>query len=225
MRRRCILQKALKSAPLLIAVVLVLAGVGGAVFALSIGRPDPADGARVPSRPDAVAVVPTSPAPAGRGPNLDGVMRDLELIRPSRQKVAEDFTLRTVGGSSFRLREHRGKPVLVNFWATWCLPCREEMLAMERLYQKHKDDLVLVAVSLDADPVVVPPYVKASKLTFPIALDPKAEVGNTYGVRALPSSFVVDRDGTLLSLALGPRHWDNPAAHDLVDGLATSAAR
>ena len=96
---------------------------------------------------------------------------------------------------------------------------------MERLYQKHKDDLVLVAVSLDADPALVPPYVKASKLTFPVALDPKAEVGNAYGVRALPSSFVVDRGGTLRALALGPRHWDNTAAHVLVDGLAKSAAR
>jgi len=65
----------------------------------------------------------------------------------------------------------------------------------------------------------VPPYVRASKLTFPIALDPNAEVANKYGVRALPSSFVVDRQGTMAALALGPRAWDNDASHSLVEGL------
>jgi thiol-disulfide isomerase/thioredoxin len=110
--------------------------------------------------------------------------------------------------------------VIVNFWATWCPPCREEMPALERLYRQHKGQgLVLVAVSIDADPKVVPPYIRASKLTFPIALDPKAEVANKYGVRALPSSFVVDRQGTMAALALGPRVWDNDASHSLVESL------
>ena len=92
---------------------------------------------------------------------------------------------------------------------------------MERLYRQHKDHgLVLVAVSLDADPALVPPYLKASKLTFPVALDPKAEAANKYGVRALPSSFVVDRQGTMTALALGPRVWDNDASHSLVEALS-----
>ncbi len=91
---------------------------------------------------------------------------------------------------------------------------------MERLYREHKDKgLVLVAVSIDSDPAVVPPYVAASKLTFPIALDPKADIANKYGVRALPSSFIVDRDGAMVALALGPRVWDNTAAHALVRAL------
>ena len=156
---------------------------------------------------------------------LDDAIRELDLIRPSRQKVAEDFSLRTPDGGTFRLSDHRGKVVLVNFWATWCPPCREEMPAMERLYREHRDrGLVLVAVSLDADPAVVPPYVEVSKLTFPIALDPKAEIGNKYGVRALPSSFVIGRDGTMVALALGPRVWDNDAAHSLVEALASGGA-
>src|SRR5207302_7379092 len=134
--------------------------------------------------------------------------------------VAEDFTLGMADGKPFRLSEQRGKTVIVNFWATWCPPCREEMPALERLYRQHKDHgLVLVAVSIDADPKIVPPYVQASKLTFPIALDPKADVANTYGVRALPSSFVVDRQGTMTALALGPRAWDNDASHSLMEAL------
>jgi thiol-disulfide isomerase/thioredoxin len=118
------------------------------------------------------------------------------------------------------LGERRGQVVLINFWATWCPPCREEMPALERLYRQHKEQgLELVAISIDSDPAVVSPYVKASKLTFPIALDPKAEVANKYGVRALPSSFVVDRQGTMTALALGPRVWDNAASHSLVEAL------
>ena len=78
---------------------------------------------------------------------------------------------------------------------------------------------MLVAVSIDADPSLVAPYVREGKLTFPVALDPKAEVANTYGVRALPSSFVIDRQGTMAALALGPRAWDNEASHSLVEAL------
>jgi peroxiredoxin len=216
-------------APLLIAVLLALAAAGGAVFAVSIGTPRN-DSARTGGGSVTIAATPPSPAApttapklaprAGRVLPLDDAIRELDLIRPSRQKIAEDFALPTPNGGSFRLSDHRGKAVLVNFWATWCPPCREEMPAMERLYQRHKDrGLMLVAVSIDADPALVPPYLKASKLTFPVALDPKAEVANTYGVRALPSSFVVDRAGTMTALALGPRAWDNDASHSLVEAL------
>ena len=215
-------------APLLIAALLALAAAGGAVFALSIGTPERGGDARPSAASPATASThagPAAPAPrlvprGGRGLKLEDAIRELDLIRPSRQKIAEDFTLRTPNGAPFRLSEHRGKTVLVNFWATWCPPCREEMPAMERLYQRHKDHgFVLVAVSLDADPALVPPYVKESKLTFAVAVDPKAEVANKYGVRALPSSFVVDRAGTMTALALGPRAWDNEASHSLVEAL------
>ena len=217
--------------PLLLAFLVALAAAGGVMFWLSLGTPS--RDADHPPPPAAVASAPApapaaSPAPAagkpaarsGRVLALDDAVRELDLIRPSRQKVAEDFTLGLASGGSFRLGDHRGKTVLINFWATWCPPCREEMPALERLYRQHKEQgLVLVAVSIDADSAVVPPYVKASKLTFPIALDPKAEVANKYGVRALPSSFVVDGQGTMTALALGPRVWDNDASHSLVEAL------
>lgn len=91
---------------------------------------------------------------------------------------------------------------------------------MERLWREHKDHgLVMVAVSLDTDPRVVAPFVKEHDLTFSIALDPTFDVANAYGVRALPSTFLVEGDGTLKALALGPRPWDNNASHALVEGL------
>src|SRR6266513_910796 len=125
---------------------------------------------------------------AGRALSLAEALKELDLIQPTRRKLAEDFTLPTPGGQRFRLAEQRGKVLLVNFWATWCGPCREEMPAMERLWQRQKDQgFVLVAVSVDIDPKVVHPYLAKYKLTFPVALDPKLDVGNAYGVRALPS--------------------------------------
>ncbi|MGH7279832.1 MAG: TlpA disulfide reductase family protein, partial [Candidatus Rokuibacteriota bacterium] len=147
---------------------------------------------------------------------------DLDLIRPARQKLADDFTLPMPDGSRFTLAEHRGKVVFINFWATWCPPCLDEMPSMEKLYVQQRDNgFVMVAVSLDADPAVVAPFLARLGVTFPVALDPKLGVANTYGVRALPASFVVDREGYLAALALGPRRWDGAAAHSLVEGLAT----
>jgi peroxiredoxin len=125
-----------------------------------------------------------------------------------------------VSGETLKLQGQRGKPMLVNFWATWCAPCREEMPAMERLYIKHRErGFVLLAVSVDTDASVVKPFLERYKLTFPVALDAKMDLANAYGVRALPASFLIDRNGYLTALALGPRAWDNRAAHTLVEGM------
>jgi thiol-disulfide isomerase/thioredoxin len=110
------------------------------------------------SAPGAAPMTVPSASRHGHKLGVDAAVRELDLIRPSRQKAADDFTLPTIQGANFRLVEQRGKLVFINFWATWCPPCREEMPAMERLWQRYQGDgLVMVAVSLDADPKVVPP--------------------------------------------------------------------
>lgn len=92
---------------------------------------------------------------------------------------------------------------------------------MERLWRQHRDSgLILLAVSVDAKTELVTPFVGERKLTFPIALDPKLEVANLYGVKGLPSSFVIDPRGNLIALAIGPRAWDGDAAHSLIEGIA-----
>ena len=175
--------------------------------------------ASAPATP-AATVTPGKPR-AGKALPLSDAMKELDLIRPARAKLADDFTLPMPGGGTFRLSEHRGKVIMVNFWATWCPPCLEEMPAMDRLYRRHKDaGFTLVAVSVDADGAKVTPFLTSHKLTFPVGLDPKMELANTYGVRALPSSFIVDRGGNLAALAIGPRHWDDNAAHSLVEAMA-----
>jgi peroxiredoxin len=210
---------------------LAVALGAGIVFAVrGAAPPEAADPRPAVTAPPAVASGPPAtvqapraarPPRPGRTLALDVALRELDLIKPARQKIADNFTLPLPGGESFRLSEQRGKVVIVNFWATWCPPCREEMPAMERLYRQHKNNgLVMLAVSVDADPKVVTPFVKEHRLSFTIGLDSRMEVADAYGVRALPSTFIVDRQGNLAALALGPRVWDNDAAHSLVEGLA-----
>jgi len=144
--------------------------------------------------------------------------RTLGLIRPSRPTVAADFTAAGLSTPSVRLSDFRGKVVFVNFWATWCAPCKEEMPSMERLYRRYKGQgFRIVGVSVDTtDAAGVAAFVKALGLTFPIALDPRMEVAERYKVRALPSSFLIDRAGNLAGIALGPRDWDSRVAHAVI---------
>lgn len=207
------------------ALVVIAAAVGfvATTEPPSVSAPAPADTARVASPPAARGgASDAGPLPrAGRRLSLDEAIRELDLIRPSRQRQADDFTVPTAGGESFRLSAHRGKVVLLNFWATWCPPCLEEMPALERLYRQQRDaGLVLVALSVDTDPARVTPFVREHGLSFLIGLDPRVQVADRYGVRALPSTFVIDPEGNLAALALGPRVWDNDAAHSLVERLA-----
>jgi peroxiredoxin len=209
-----------RKVPLLFALSLVLSAVAVALYAAATA-PSSEEAAPV-AAPRSVERAPSGPPTASRpsSAGVDVALKQLDLMKPARPRLAEDFTLPTPDGATFRLSEQRGKVVLVNFWATWCPPCLEEMPAMERLWRRHKDaGFVLVAVSLDTDPKKVPPFVSARKFSFPIALDPKMGVAEKYGVRALPSSFVLDRDGTVAGIALGPRAWDGGAAHGLVQAM------
>jgi peroxiredoxin len=175
------------------------------------------------TEPDAPAVAATEAPPytsTPARPILEEAVRELDLVRPPRLKRAEDFTVSLLRGEPLKLSEQRGKPVMINFWATWCAPCREEMPAMERLYRRHHErGFVLLAVSVDTDAALVRPFLEQHKLTFPVTLDATMSLANAYGVRALPSSFLIDRDGNLAALALGPRAWDNRVAHALVEGM------
>jgi peroxiredoxin len=144
----------------------------------------------------------------------------LDLIKPVRVQPAKDFVTPSPDGKPVRFADYRGKVIFLNFWATWCPPCREEMPAMERLYQRYKaQGLVVLAISVDSDLVVVPPFVKENKLTFPIGHDPKMALAERYGVRALPSSFLINKKGNLAALAIGPRAWDTKPSYAVIEQL------
>jgi peroxiredoxin len=134
---------------------------------------------------------------------------------------APDFTLSTLSGTSLSLAELRGKVVLLNFWATWCVPCRKEMPAIEALYQRYKDrGLEVLAISLDkGSTTVVEAFVKEVGVTYLVALDPSWATARTYGVRGLPATFLIDRAGNVVLRELGERDWMEEAKQQAVEGL------
>ena len=159
--------------------------------------------------------------PSREGMSAEDPVAALSLIRPKPVKEAPEFQVRTPDDQTIRLADLRGKVVFLNFWATWCEPCREEMPSMERLHRAYKDrGLVVLAISLDAQGAsVVNPFVKKFALTFPIGLDPKMAVRETYGVWAVPSTFLIDKQGKRVLFANGAREWDGKAAHALIESL------
>lgn len=132
-----------------------------------------------------------------------------------------DFSLPKPDGKKLRLRDFRGKVVLLNFWASWCLPCREEMPSMERLYREFKNrDFVVVAVNVKDKKKDALAFVKELRLSYPVLLDPEGEVGLLYGAWGLPTSYLIGRKGEGLARIWGPADWYSPGARKLVKALA-----
>lgn len=127
--------------------------------------------------------------------------------RPPSPQVgfaAPDFSLETLDGETMSLSDLRGQAVLVNFWATWCPPCRQEMPAIQQLYEQYRDqDFTVLAVDLQESEAQVVAFTGQMGLTFPILIDPGGQVFSQYGVRALPSTFFVDPNGVIQEIALG----------------------
>ena len=145
----------------------------------------------------------------------------LSLLRPKPVQMAKEFRVATPDNRQVTLSEFKGRVVFLNFWATWCKPCEEEMPSMERLHQRFKDQgLVVLAISEDSEGAnLVNPYLKKHRLTFPVGLDPKMSVAGLYGVWGIPSTFIIDRKGNRALFANGPREWDGPDAQALFRSL------
>jgi len=112
------------------------------------------------------------------------------------QSAAPDFTLRTMSGPNLRLAEQRGRVVMVNFWATWCGPCRQEMPHLDRLYQKYKSSgFVLLGVNVDDDARKAADVAAKLGVTFPMLLDTDKAVSKLYDLSTMPSTVIIDRDG------------------------------
>jgi peroxiredoxin len=130
------------------------------------------------------------------------------------QPTAPDFALKDVDGKLRRLSESRGKVVLVNFWATWCPPCRREMPSMQRAWTQLKGEnfeMLAINVGEDEDTIFGFTFSTGAELTFPILLDRDAQVIKAWPVIALPTSFIVDPRGRIVYRAVGGREWDDPA--------------
>ncbi|MFQ6066609.1 MAG: TlpA family protein disulfide reductase [bacterium] len=143
-----------------------------------------------------------------------GVQRITPLVE------APDFTLENLEGSAVSLKDFEGKVVFLNFWATWCGPCREEMPSMEKLWQRFKEKaFVILAVDLREKKEEISSFMKDYGLTFPVLLDSRGEVGSIYAVRAIPTTYLIDSQGRIVGKALGARDWASQDAFDLIEHL------
>ena len=135
------------------------------------------------------------------------------VSRPAEPTAASDLELLDLSGRPVRLRDFRGRVVLLNFWATWCVPCREEMPALETLARElGPRGLTVVAVNFKESRQEVEAFRQEHKLTFPMLLDSAGQVAERYQVFALPVTILVDRRGMVVGTVLGIRDWVGPDA-------------
>ena len=123
---------------------------------------------------------------------------------PTQGAEAPDFALETIDGETVRLSDYRGQPVVINFWATWCTPCREEMPLLQETYEAHREEgLVVLGVNVRESPEDVVRFLRQVGVDFPALLDPNLVVVEQYRVTSLPITFFIGRDGELKTLVVG----------------------
>ncbi|GIN97687.1 thiol:disulfide interchange protein tlpA [Siminovitchia terrae] len=149
--------------------------------------------------------------------NVPGV--DLSEVKEG--KMAPDFELVTLNGETVKLSDYRGKKVILNFWATWCPPCRAEMPHMQNFYEQNKDNgIEIVAVNLtkmDKGRMEIDKFVKEYGLTFDIPLDEEGDIGMQYQAFTIPTSYIIDTNGKIASKVIGP--MDEPTMESLTNEI------
>jgi peroxiredoxin len=137
-------------------------------------------------------------------------LKSTKSIQPGHE--VPDFAFPDIDGKKVSLSDHRGKVVLVNVWATWCPPCRQEMPSMQRLYEKFKgESFKILAVSIDSEGrQTVAPFMRKMNLTFTALLDQEETIRPLYGVTGVPESFIIDKQGILVKKIIGPINWASP---------------
>ena len=145
----------------------------------------------------------------------------IPILQPMKDAApTPDFSLLDPGGKKLSLKDFRGKTIFLNFWATWCEPCREEMPAIEKLYQEYKSkNFTVLAINVKDRKQEALAFVKELKLTYPIAFDPNAEVASLYGAWGLPTTYLIGPNGEGLARGWGPAEWYGPAARKLINDL------
>ncbi|MGO9093439.1 MAG: TlpA disulfide reductase family protein [bacterium] len=136
-------------------------------------------------------------------------------------KKAPDFSLRDLNGNKVEMKQLKGKIILLNFWATWCGPCKEEMPSLEVLHQRFKErDFVLLSISVDYERLErVQEFINKHHYTFPVLLDPQGETLDLFEVKGVPTTFLIDKTGRMVGKATGPRDWKSPEVFCLINLL------
>jgi len=148
------------------------------------------------------------------------LFKDMGILQIPSGNDPIEIILNDPTGQPVSLREFRGKIVFINFWTTWCLACVIEMPSMEKLHQKFKDkDFAMIAINLQESASTVISFFKEYKLTFTALLDITGDVGAGFGIRAIPTTLILDKQGKLIGKVLGPREWNSSEAFALFEYL------
>ena len=143
-------------------------------------------------------------------------------LRTLKESIpARDFSLPVAStGVSQSLSGLKGKAVFLNFWATWCGPCRSEMPSMEALYNKYREKgLEMLAVNIMEQKAEVLGFMEENGLSFPAALDIDGRVSNSYGIQSIPTTFIINREGNIVLRLVGSIDWDRPEIHAAIEEL------
>ncbi|HUX37157.1 MAG TPA: TlpA disulfide reductase family protein [Rectinemataceae bacterium] len=131
-----------------------------------------------------------------------------------------DFTVASPNGGSMSLSKAKGKVVLLNFWATWCPPCRAEMPSIQKLWDKRKDkNFTVIAVSVGEQKDTVTKFVADNKYSYPIFLDPSGQLGSAFNASSIPTTYIIDKDGKVIAGTQGSREYDSPEVLAAFDEL------
>lgn len=118
--------------------------------------------------------------------------------------VAPDFSLNRLDGEALSLSQFKGKPVVINFWASWCVPCKEEMPLLEKNAQTYKDQVAFLGINVQESDATAAQFVKETGITFPVVLDINAKTADLYFVRGYPTTFFIDAAGDIRTVSVGP---------------------
>lgn len=131
------------------------------------------------------------------------------------------FTLKDLDGKTVNISDFKGSVVLINFWATWCPPCRGEMPSLQKLYAIMMDDpkFVMLGVLYKDDPVTAQKFAKETGIAFPILIDENYGASSLYGVTGVPETYIIDKKGILRKKIIGPDEFDTPDAIAFFKGL------
>ena len=150
----------------------------------------------------------------------DDPLAAMKIARVPPGTVAAPFELKSLDGKSVQLADMKGKVIVVNFWATWCGPCKQEMPAFERLRQKlDPERFALLTITTDLQREGIKHFLANLHVQLPVLFDDNQDVSQAYLVRALPTTVLIDGGGTLVGRAVGPREWDAPQSIHLLQSL------
>ncbi|RKX94442.1 MAG: TlpA family protein disulfide reductase [Spirochaetes bacterium] len=146
--------------------------------------------------------------------------KTLGIQKPSKEIEAVDFSVVSMDGQEVNLKDFKGKVIFLNFWATWCGPCKMEVKDIDNMYKKLKNkDFAVLAVDVQEDSKKIKSFMKEQDLSFPVYIDKDGKISYQYGVRGIPTTYIIGKDWKIVGRAVGPRPWGSEDSIKFMENL------